>query len=124
MVLLITYGLGLAAVLLGPVSFSSITESVSDLARDGLGLGWVRNGLVEAGANIVIFIPVGLLLAVATGRMWFGTVTGLIVSASAELAQLVIPTRVTSIRDILANALGTVIGVGVAWLITGRPESH
>lgn len=120
---LTAYAVALAVILLSPLSYSSIVHALGDLARDGLSLGWVRDGMVEMGANIALFMPLGLLLTLSTARPWVGAAWGLVVSACAELAQVLIPGRVTSLRDLFANTLGAAIGALVGWLITRRRQT-
>jgi glycopeptide antibiotics resistance protein len=72
---------------------------------------WVRLGSPEFVANILLFVPLGLLLRLAIPRgTWFGaTVFGGIVSVSIEVLQVWTP-RVSDPRDIVANGLGTLAG--------------
>ena len=44
----------------------------------------------------------------------------LLLSIGAELGQIVIPFRQPSLRDVLANALGAVLGAVFAWLVVLR----
>ncbi|MBK0419462.1 VanZ family protein [Leucobacter sp. CSA1] len=72
--------------------------------------------VIEFGANIVLFVPFGLLVPPALGwlRPWglVGTVVlGAAVSTAIETIQLFIPGRVTSVLDVIANTLGTLCGV-------------
>jgi VanZ family protein len=39
-------------------------------------------------------------------------------SVSAELVQVLLPDRLPSLRDVVANASGAVIGAALAWLYT------
>ncbi|MGP6170817.1 VanZ family protein [Microbacterium sp. A204] len=63
-------------------------------------------------ANIVLFVPFGLLVAIAWPRLnvWWVILAGFSTSALIELVQLVVPERVSTISDVIANTLGTVIG--------------
>jgi glycopeptide antibiotics resistance protein len=72
---------------------------------------WVRIGSPEFVANILLFVPLGLLLRLAIPRgTWFGaTVFGGIVSVSIEVLQVWTP-RVSDPRDIVANTLGALAG--------------
>ena len=70
--------------------------------------------LLEIGANVALFVPVGLLAAwwLPQGKRWLGFVAGVALSASAELAQAtLLPDRVASARDVLANSIGVLIGI-------------
>ncbi|WP_421742074.1 VanZ family protein [Cellulomonas sp.] len=66
-------------------------------------------------ANIVLFVPFGLLVGLLTRlRPWTVVGLGLATSVAIELAQLLFrPDRVADVRDLVANTLGTAVGVGV-----------
>jgi len=84
---------------------------------------WVSYAKIEFGANIALFVPVGLLLAFALrrGQWWLAALAGFGLSFAAEVAQgLLRAQRVASVRDVVANTLGTLIGVGIAALIARR----
>jgi hypothetical protein len=81
---------------------------------------WLTYGMVEFASNIVLFIPAGLLLVVLAGARfwWLGPLGGLLGSAAIELGQFVLlPARVTSARDIVANTSGAIIGTALALLV-------
>ena len=81
---------------------------------------WINYKLLEAGANVLLFVPVGAL-CVATFRRntWLQNVAiGLMVSASMELGQFLFLTRRdASSRDLITNTTGTVIGVFLAYAL-------
>jgi VanZ family protein len=72
---------------------------------------WVRIGSPEFVANILLFVPLGLLIRLALPRStWLGaTVLGGLVSVAVEVLQVWTP-RVSDPRDIVANTLGTLVG--------------
>lgn len=77
----------------------------------------VDYGFIEFSANVVFFVPVGFLLGVLLPfRLWWGAITGgAVLSAAVELAQgLLLPGRVSSAGDVVANTLGAVLGCLVA----------
>lgn len=80
--------------------------------------------LVEAAANVVMFVPLGLLLPVtvaglAGSRRWWSVAVGLALSALIETAQLLLlPARVPTLQDVAMNTLGTLLGVGLPTLLT------
>ena len=87
---------------------------------------WVGYSLVEFVANIVVFVPLGLLVALIVGRRhWLMVImTGLLASCWIELAQGIwIGDRVADARDIASNTLGTALGVVIALLVTW-PAAH
>jgi glycopeptide antibiotics resistance protein len=79
---------------------------------------WVRLSSPEFVANILMFVPFGMLLRLANPRAtWFGaTVLGGAVSVTIEVLQVWTP-RVSDPRDIVANALGTLAGALLAALL-------
>lgn len=102
------------AVLLSPVSPEQVVAATTALLRDDLGLAMVRQGWVEFAANIALFVPVGLLVTLVSRRVWLGVVLALVLSAGAELVQELLPGRMASPRDVLANTLGAAIGAVIA----------
>lgn len=77
---------------------------------------WVRIGSPEFVANILLFVPLGLLLRLTLSRVgWLGagvlraTLIGAAVSVAIEVLQVGTP-RVSDPRDIIANGLGTLAG--------------
>ena len=76
--------------------------------------------LLEIGANVVVFIPLGALIVwlLPRRRWWLGILAGIAVSVAAELVQaMFLSDRVGSARDVFANSLGVCLGAGtVAWL--------
>lgn len=78
---------------------------------------------VEAGANVVMFGPFGVLvgLLVRPARAWWARVVagGAALSAGIETAQLLfLPTRVPTVQDVVMNTLGAALGVLV--LVVGH----
>ena len=75
--------------------------------------------LVEFTANVLLYVPFGLLLArlVPDARWLWIIAAGLITSGVFELAQgAALPGRTASPRDVVANTLGAAIGAGVVLL--------
>ena len=79
---------------------------------------------VEIAANVVLFIPMGLLVAllVPERRWWVAVVSGLSASLAIEGIQLLlISDRHGSLRDVAANSLGALLGaVAVQVVRSGR----
>lgn len=75
---------------------------------------------VEFLANVGLFIPVGVFVLLLFGaRLWWVAVAGgVALTAAIETAQRSIPGRVSDPRDVVANSLGAVIGVGLALVLT------
>jgi len=85
-------------------------------------LGWASLDFVtlEIIANVLVFIPVGIIAYVfAPQRLWWlSLVAGPAVSVGIELVQLLaLPNRVPSLADIAENALGATIGVVLCALL-------
>ena len=122
------YLLFAAAVLLSPIRFGAVSTAIVDWLNGELGVGFVRAGMIEFGANILFFVPFGFLLCLWMRRYWLGLTLALVLSASAELVQLVLPARVASARDVLANVFGAALGGLIALAFTrtssrARPSS-
>ncbi|MBM7025400.1 VanZ family protein [Clavibacter sp. DM3] len=87
------------------------------------GLPWFRYSMIEEAANVVLFVPLGMLgiLALGLGRWWAVVLTGTVLSGSVELVQgAFLPGRVASVTDVAANALGALVGVAVCGLSAAR----
>lgn len=116
---LIVY-LGVAAViLLSPVSYGAVVERIGLWLSQASGVSF-GSGWVEFVANIALFVPVGIFLTILFRRAWMGAVIALAGSAMVEIAQVFIPARQPSLRDVLANVLGAAVGAALAWLILRR----
>lgn len=78
----------------------------------------IRYGHVEAAANVALFIPLGFLLAGATRRWWVGVLGGFALSAAVESLQFaLLASRQASLRDLIANTLGALLGAGLAGIL-------
>lgn len=117
--LTVVYLLAVAAITLTPQPADApqshiIRDAIAALARLPL-FGWVTYDGVEFTANIAMFLPMGVLLTLLLDlrRWWLVLLIGVAATCSIELAQSAMPTRVSDVRDIVANALGTLIGIGI-----------
>ena len=81
---------------------------------------WITYQRVEFTANVLMFIPVGMFLLLLYGRRWWWASigTGVVLTCLIEFVQRFLPDRVSDISDIIANSIGTVIGVLVALVVT------
>ena len=80
--------------------------------------GWFDYSLIESGANVLLFIPFGALVAafLPLRRAWMALPAGIVASIFIEVGQeLFRPERVATPRDVLANALGAAIGTVVVY---------
>jgi len=67
--------------------------------------------LLEAAANVLLFVPFGAALGLRDFSIGRTAGCGLALSAAVEGAQwLLIPGRTTSLDDVLLNTLGAVVG--------------
>ncbi|WP_176714821.1 VanZ family protein [Leifsonia xyli] len=82
------------------------------LAESSL-LSWIDAAVLEFVANIFLFVPLGVLLTLWLGlrRWWLVLALGAATTLTIEFAQLFIPDRVSDLRDLLANTLGTAFGI-------------
>jgi len=117
---LIGYAGIVAAIVLLPVGYGNITNAIDSWIRFGLGITFFGAGWVGFVANILMFVPLGLLLTLLFRARWHGVALALALSVTAELAQAFIPSREPSLRDVLANAVGAAIGAVIAWFAAPR----
>lgn len=119
---LVIYVGAVAVVVLSPVSYRSIIHALGDAVDSILGDASFGSGWIEFSANILLFVPLGFLLTLLLRHHWYGVLLALVLSAGVEVAQIVIPSRQPSLRDIVANVLGAALGAGLAWLFVLRRE--
>ncbi|WP_448809197.1 VanZ family protein [Agromyces bauzanensis] len=77
-------------------------------------------------ANVALFVPFGLLLSVAAPRWspWVVIGVGCLVSIAIELVQLGIPSRVSTVSDVIANTAGVAAGcMSVLWWRMSRARA-
>jgi glycopeptide antibiotics resistance protein len=75
---------------------------------------WLGYNQLESLANVLLYIPLGLGLALIVRRApwWLDVLIGVAITASAELAQFYfLPDRFATEADVLANSIGVLIGV-------------
>lgn len=118
-VLLIVYSCALAAIVFSPVPvdapFRNQLITVILWLRQH-GLPFVSYDGVESFSNMLLFVPFGFLAAVITQPRdwWAGIVLGAVASALIETVQwLFLDARYATLNDVVMNAIGTVLGVGL-----------
>ncbi|MFB6609734.1 VanZ family protein [Agromyces sp. NPDC056379] len=101
-------------------------------------VGWAADVLADLGApreasaivleflaNIALFVPFGVLVALAfpTVRWWKVVLAGALTSIGIEVVQVALPTRFPSVSDVVANTIGTAVGLGLIlwWSRARRP---
>ncbi|CAM3658446.1 VanZ family protein [Nocardioides zeicaulis] len=109
--------LGVAALL--PIAVLTLAPTSRSLAV-GCAIEWSLPtlGAVELMANVVLFVPAVLLLAVATGRPVLVLLAASLASGLVELVQALVPAlgRSCSTNDWLSNTLGAALGAALATL--------
>lgn len=76
---------------------------------------------IEFGANIVLFVPLGILLAVIMKQRYLVVPIALIATVTIESIQaLLIDRRTPSVMDIVANITGACIGVVIVAAFESR----
>jgi len=74
---------------------------------------WITYSRVEFGANVAMFVPIGLFFLLLFGRRfwWLSILFGVALTVGIEAAQMFIPGRVSDPRDLVANSSGAFLGV-------------
>lgn len=87
-------------------------------------LEWLTYDRLEFGANIVMFVPIGMFLVLLLGsrQWWLALLLSGALTLFIETAQRGIPGRVSDPRDLLANTTGAVIGIVLALILTAPGE--
>ncbi|WP_407709945.1 VanZ family protein [Arthrobacter nitrophenolicus] len=86
---------------------------------------WFNYKFVEASANVALFVPFGVVAALAypEKRWWQLAAFGLLVSSCIELGQLLfLHNRFSSPGDLVTNTSGAAIGALLAALAVKRLE--
>jgi VanZ family protein len=88
---------------------------------------WFDYHFVEASANVAMFVPLGILAAMAlpTKTWWRLAAIGLLASLCMEVGQLLfISARFSSALDVVMNTCGAVIGITSPRLLTRIATSN
>jgi glycopeptide antibiotics resistance protein len=101
-----------------------LSRALQALHRHG-GPSWITYAAVEGAANVAMFLPVGMFLVLLLGRSrwWLAVALGVGLSVLIETAQLLLPTRVSDVRDLVHNGLGALLGVVLVLILTARSEN-
>ncbi|WP_158437799.1 VanZ family protein [Naasia lichenicola] len=89
---------------------------IQELQERGLP-AFIGYPVFEFTANVLMFLPLGLLIALLLPRhlWWAAIICGAWTSSFIEFSQLLLlPGRVASIGDIIANSLGALLGALLA----------
>ncbi len=117
---------------LGVVGWITLGPQPLDDGRDGLLwraldvfaryeiTDWITYQRVEFAANVAMFVPIGMFFLLLFGRRrWFVSVAaGVALTCSIEFVQRFLPDRVSDVSDIIANSIGTAIGVMFVLIVT------
>ena len=99
-------------------TFDAVRAAIAWL--DGRGVPVTYNQ-VEAGANVVMFAPFGVLAGLLARRRWPVVLAGAAISAGIETTQaLFLPSRVATVQDVAMNTLGALVGVAVLVVVHHR----
>lgn len=115
---------GLALLTLTPSRVEETMPDLLDLVLSiGHRLGWTSLDftLLEVLANVLVFVPVGILaFLLLPRRVWMiSLLVGPLLSLSIEAAQrIALPHRAATVTDVIANAFGATAGVAFAVLCT------
>lgn len=118
--LLALYAVAVLLIAFWPVPVDS--GAVGLLDRIERILPWATYGRIEAGANVVFFVPLGLLLSIVLERSRYLVLPiGLLTTIAIEGLQAeLLSQRTADISDVLANTAGTCIGILLAAAFTRR----
>jgi len=122
--LAIGYGTFLAFVVFWPSPIDAPVQGlldrvISELHERGVPI-WVDYTFIEAFANVLLFIPVGLLFGLMVPLRWWpiALLLGPALSGVIEVAQrYALEARYSSIYDVIANSIGATIGVLAAVIL-------
>ena len=117
-----------APALLGAVLIACLTLVPFAGAKpgaDALCLFCGERAAADAVLNVLLYLPLGVGLALAGWNAPRAVLLSLLLSGAIEAAQIVIPGRDSSARDVLTNALGGYLGAVLMmhvprWLAGGR----
>lgn len=108
-----------------PLAFADAWQRFSELATQQT----LRTSTVDWAVNIVLYVPLCFFWLGALWHRWrlgarlgaslLVLAFGMLVSAGIEFAQLYVPSRTSSFNDIIANSLGSALGV-LAWWLFGQ----
>lgn len=123
-VLAVGYGAFLAFVVFWPSPIDKPVEGILDRAIAEMherGVpAFVDYSFIESAANVLLFVPVGLLFGLIVPLKWWpvALLLGPALSGVIELAQrYLLDERVSTINDVIANSIGATIGVFAAVLL-------
>lgn len=123
------YAFGLWWMTLRPEPYGAeaagVLQRVLAILAGWTGTAWVSFDVIEFAANVVMFVPLGLLVRAWGGRFRHAVLGGFVLSLAIETVQLLfLSSRVADVRDVVSNTAGAALGVGVAALIARALRPH
>jgi VanZ family protein len=100
-----------------------LRDVLDTLHRNGVP-DWIGYGAVESAANVLLFLPFGLLAAtlLPRRRRWLVLAGAVLLSGTIELAQAgFLPDRFGTVQDVLANSLGAALGTAASYVLRPSP---
>jgi VanZ family protein len=98
-----------------------VRGTLAQMHRAGLP-GFISYDVVELAAHVVLFVPLGMLAVVATGRRmtWLATIALIAVCVLVEFEPtLLAPDHSPSMLDLFLNIVGAVSGAAIGyWALT------
>lgn len=112
------YLAALASLTLGPQpeTVGGTLVTLGDWFAGWQATAWLTFAVLEFLANIVLFVPLGVLWVAWAGprRWWLAALAGLAVTVAIEATQaLALSDRYPDVRDLVANTLGAVVGAAL-----------
>ncbi len=105
---------------------SGFLDDVFSALHENVLTAGINYDVVEGTANVILFFPLGLFLALLlpVRRWWLAALAGLFTSVAIEAVQyLLLSQRQASLRDVMNNALGALLGALVVRLARTRPRA-
>ncbi|WP_342001788.1 VanZ family protein [Microbacterium sp. LWH7-1.2] len=118
--LLVVYGGVLALIAFWPTPVDRGASALLDAITRAV--PWLTYDLIETVANVALFMPFGVLLALAL-PLHRGLVVPIAVATTLVIESgqaLLLSERTPSLRDIVANVLGAAIGLAIVHLMERR----
>jgi glycopeptide antibiotics resistance protein len=115
--LLFCYAVALSLVAFWPVPVDRGFDGL--LYEISVAVPWLTYDVIEFTANVLLFVPLGALLALLIHRhRWIVVLISLAVTVAIEWAQAeFLDERTSSVRDVVANLLGAVIGLAIVVIV-------
>lgn len=98
-----------------------LLDLVVRFVHDELGWSWLGFNRLEFLANVLVFVPIGILafMLFRERLILLAFAAGPVLSVGVEIAQeMLLPHRVSTVVDVFANSVGATAGVLLAWGIS------